>query len=561
VATFSDGDLLDHVREVLQTLETREQQVHRADGDLWYIRRIRPYRSVENTIDGVVVTFVEITELKRALARIASLASIVESSQEAIIGKSLDGTITSWNTGAQRIYGYLPSEAIGRSYTMLMPKEEGDLALLHERLRRGEYVEAFEARRLSKSGAVLTVFLTLSPVFDPSGAVIGISAIAHDITQRRLAEGLQEADQRKNEFLAMLGHELRNPLAPILNAAQILRHLAHGEPAMMRAQEIIERQGRHMTRLIDDLLDVSRISNGKILLRKEPIDFVELSRTVLEDHRSDIESGGLSVSVQLPNRPLCVLGDRARLAQIVDNLMHNAAKFTDAGGRIFVDLEAEPGATRLALRVRDTGIGMDTGTLSRLFEPFIQADRSLERSRGGLGLGLSVVKSMVEVHDGTVTAESKGPGLGAEFTIRLPLVEAPSSVTRASSTAPRAAGPLRILVIEDNVDAAETLDTLLQLWGHEVRVAHAGAEGVALARDFRPDVVLCDIGLPGGLDGYAVARALRAGLDGASPYLVALTGYGQEQDQRLAAAAGFDRHIVKPVDHEVLANVLSRKQR
>ena len=564
--TFSDDALVDHVRQVLQTLEPREQQVHQvhqAEGDLWYIRRIRPYRSFENTIDGVVITFVDITELKRAQTRIGYLAAIVESSQEAIIGQSLDGTITSWNAGAERLFLYSSAEAIGRSYAVLMTKEEAvSMPRLLERLRRGEYVDAVEARLVSKLGAVLTVFLTLSPVFDESGAIVGISAIAHDITGRRVAEeSLRQADQRKNEFLAMLGHELRNPLAPILNAAQILRHLAHGDPATARAQEIIERQGRHMTRLIDDLLDVARISSGKILLRKEPLDFVELIRTVVEDHRADIESGSLSIDAHLPRRPVFVIGDRARLAQIVDNLMHNAAKFSDAGGRISVTIEVEPGGSRVALRVRDAGIGMDPDTLARLFEPFIQADRSLERSRGGLGLGLSVVKSMVELHEGTVSAESKGPGLGAEFTIRLPMIMAPASVQGMDSAPGRSRGPQKVLVIEDNIDAAETLDTLLQLWGHTVAIAHAGAEGVALARDFLPDVVLCDIGLPGGLDGYAVARELRARSDGSTPYLVALTGYGQDEDQRLAAAAGFDRHLVKPVDHDVLEKLLSRLPR
>jgi two-component system CheB/CheR fusion protein len=563
VFTFSDDALLDHVHEVLQTLEPREQQVHRAEGDLWYIRRIRPYRSFENTIDGVVITFVDITELKRAQTQIAYLAAIVESSREAIIGQSLDGTISSWNAGAERLFEYTAAEAVGRSYTLLINKDEAaTMARLLERLRRGEYIEAFEARCTSKSGTVLTVFLTLSPVFDSSGTIVGISAIAHDITGRRIAEeGLREADQRKNEFLAMLGHELRNPLAPILNAAQILRQLNHGDPAMTRAQEIIERQGRHMTRLIDDLLDVSRISSGKILLRKESLDVVELVRTVVEDHRADIESGSLSVNVVLPSRSLYVLGDRARLAQIIDNLMHNAAKFTDAGGKISVIVEDEPGGARAVIRVRDTGIGMDKDTLSRLFEPFIQADRSLERSRGGLGLGLSVVRSMVELHDGTVEADSLGPGRGAEFTIRLPLIAPPASAQGIDSSAGRSRGPQKILVIEDNIDAAETLDTLLQLWGHSVVVAHAGAEGIALAKDFEPDVVLCDIGLPGGLDGYAVARELRAHTKDGPPYLVALTGYGQDEDQRLAAAAGFDRHLVKPVDHDVLEKLLSRVPR
>ena len=567
VATVADESLVADALDVVRTLELSEREVRRADGDYWYIRRIRPYRSLENTIDGVVITFVDITELKRALARITHLAAIVDSSQEAIVGQSFDGILTSWNRGAERIYGYTAAEVLGRSYEMLLPREStGEVALLQERLKRGEDVEPFETMRRCKSGADVIVSLTLSPVFDENGVVSGISVIGHDITARRRAEeALRKAHQHKDDFLAMLGHELRNPLAPILNAAQILRHRGHGDPAVTRAQEIIERQGRHMTRLIDDLLDMSRISRGKVHLRQELVDFVELTRTVIEDHRSDIESASLTIDVYLPGRPLQVLGDRARLAQIVDNLLHNAAKFTEPGGRIFVTMETDPDGAAVSVRVRDTGIGMDAATLSRLFEPFIQADGSLERSRGGLGLGLSVVKSMVDLHEGAVTAESKGPGRGSQFTVRLPLARmpvqaSPRGAPREAVPRPtRGAGPQRVLVIEDNVDAAETLTTLLELWGHEVRVAYAGGDGLALAKDFRPQVVLCDIGLPGGLDGYAVARSLRREQDGAAPYLVALTGYGQDEDQRLAAAAGFDRHIVKPVDHDVLEKVLGSR--
>lgn len=557
-AAFSDVTLLDQVREVIEALETREQQVYRAEGDLWYIRRIRPYRSLENTIDGVVVTFVDVTDLKRAQARIAYLAAIVESSQDAIIGQSLDGTITSWNAGAERIYGYSPSEVLGRSWSLLVSKKgAGEIGRLYERLRRGEYIEAFEAEHVSKVGSTLTVFLTLSPVCDTNGVIVGASVIAHDLTRRRLAEdGLRLAGQRKDEFLAMLSHELRNPLAPILNAAKILRHLAQGDPAMTRAQEIIERQGRHMTRLIDDLLDVARISRGKVLLRKEVVDVVELIATVVGDHRDDLERGHLSVDLRLPQDPLSVLGDRVRLAQIVDNVLHNAVKFTDPGGTIAVSLEVEPDGARVALRVRDTGIGMNELTLSHLFEPFIQADGGLERSRGGLGLGLSVVKSLIELHDGEVSATSDGPGRGAELLLRLPLVKH-SVAGKGPARVQRDKVSQRILVIEDNLDAAETLETLLRLWGHEVQSASDGAEGVALAKELNPDVVLCDIGLPGALDGYAVARAIQAARGTASPYLVALTGYGQEDDQRLAAEAGFDRHLVKPVDHDGLERLLS----
>ena len=330
------------------------------------------------------------------------------------------------------------------------------------------------------------------------------------MTERRTTEeALKEADRHKDEFLAMLAHELRNPLGPIRNAVQVLKLL--GPPHREQAQVcgMIERQVTHLARLVDDLLDVSRISRGKILLRKVQLDLVPLVRTAVEDHRSLLEGTGLKLSGDLLEEPLWMIGDPTRLAQVVGNLLQNANKFTDAGGNVTVRLRADLESGTAVLTVQDTGIGMEADLLGRLFEPFRQADRSLDRSRGGLGLGLALVKGLVELHGGSVRSASAGLGLGSEITITLPLCKRLSPLEESRSPRAVRGKSLQVLVIEDNRDAAESLRLLLQLFGHQVTVAFTGTAGVEVARQLRPDVVLCDIGLPGGLDGYGVARALR----------------------------------------------------
>jgi len=417
---------------------------------------------------------------------------------------------------------------------------------------------SIEMRIIRPSGEVRWIGTNGRVLKDDAGRPVRMLGATLDITDRWTAEAaLHEASRRKDEFLAMLAHELRNPLAPIRNAVQVLAMIGPDEPNFVQARDLIGRQVSHLARLVDDLLDVSRITQHKILLRKERLDFVPLVRAAVEDHRTLLEGGRLRLSVELPQTPLIVSGDPTRLAQIVGNLLHNAAKFTDAGGSVAVRLAAAPAEGRAVLSVRDTGIGLDKDILARLFEPFSQADRTLARSRGGLGLGLALVKGLVELHEGRVDALSAGLGQGSEFVIRVPL-ERQALVTSAgpvlSTPANRSA---RVLVIEDNHDAAESLRMLLTLAGHRVSVAHAGQVGLAMARETPPDVVLCDIGLPGGMDGYDVARALRKDLQLAAVQVIALSGYGQEDDQRRARQAGFDRHLTKPVDPVALLALLA----
>ncbi|WP_438014060.1 PAS domain S-box protein [Sorangium sp. So ce315] len=399
------------------------------------------------------------------------------------------------------------------------------------------------------------------PVRGPEGHIARWYGTATDIHDQKCAEArLKEADQRKDEFLAMLAHELRNPLGPIRNAVEILRRVAGQQPSLARACGVLDRQVSHMARLVDDLLDVSRVARGRIQLCKERCDLARLLQETAEDYRSTLEASGLSLELALPAEPVWVSGDPTRLSQAISNVLHNANKFTDAGGRVTVTLSATSERSA-AIRVRDTGIGMEPAMLGRMFEPFSQADRSLDRSRGGLGLGLSLVKGVVELHGGTVSAESAGTGRGTEIVLRLPLSRGPEpSLERAAPPSGVDSRSLRVLIIEDNQDAAETLQALLAMDGHRVEVALSGRAGVEAARSFRPDVILCDIGLPGGMDGYAVARALK-GSAGLSPSLmIALTGYGQEDDRRRVLEAGFDLHVVKPLDPTSLPMLLARSR-
>jgi signal transduction histidine kinase/DNA-binding response OmpR family regulator len=382
----------------------------------------------------------------------------------------------------------------------------------------------------------------------------GRAAVALD--NARLYHNIQEGDRRKNEFLAMLAHELRNPLAPIRNAVHVLRLIGTDEPILAQARDMIDRQVTHMARLIDDLLDMSRISRGKILLRKEPVDLAALVRGTVEDYRASLAQAGLTLETQLDDRELFLTGDPTRLAQVVGNVLHNAIKFTDPGGKIGVTLRAEPDGRAAVIAVRDTGIGIEPEMLGRVFDTFSQADRSLDRSRGGLGLGLSLVRGLVELHGGSVSAHSEGLGTGTEVRIRLLLQERAAPVSTAVEPSTGAETPLRIVVIEDNRDTAESLRILLELSGHQVETAGTGQEGVDLARAFRPTVVLCDIGVPGGMDGYGVAQALRQDAELSGTFLIAMTGYGQDEDRRRSQEAGFDVHLTKPVDPTDLQRLL-----
>ncbi len=368
----------------------------------------------------------------------------------------------------------------------------------------------------------------------------------------------READRRKDEFLAILAHELRNPLAPIRNSLHILRLGARNDPTAERVTEMMERQVNHMVRLVDDLMEVSRITRGKIELRKEPVEVAAVVRSAVETSRPLIEAAGHQLTVAVPPEPLTLEGDPVRLAQVFANLLNNAAKYTEDGGRICLTVRRE-GGDAIAVSVRDTGIGISADMLPRVFELFTQVDRSTRRAQGGLGIGLTLVKSLVEMHGGSVEARSDGRGKGSEFVVRLPLAAAPR---RAGAPAPEEEGPSavlvlrRVLVVDDNRDAAESLAMLLKLLGSEVHVAYDGPGALEALRTYRPSVVLLDIGMPG-MDGHEVARRIRRQPELQDVTLIALTGWGQEEDRRRSQEAGFDYHLIKPVDVGALETLLS----
>ena len=363
---------------------------------------------------------------------------------------------------------------------------------------------------------------------------------------------LQDASRRKEEFLAMLAHELRNPLAPLRNALHLFRLRSQGEDEVTaKAREMMERQVQLLARMVDDLLDVARIRSGKVSLRCERLDLGRLVFQVLEDHRSLFEQAGIRLVVEVPRTPVWIEGDPARLAQVLGNLLDNAGKFTPREGRVSVLLAADDPSRHAVLTVRDSGVGMAEDVLPHIFEVFGQARQPLDRSQGGLGLGLSVAQGLLELHLGTIQAASAGPGEGSTFTIRLPREPELPALTGNLAAAPEVKGPRQVLIVEDNRDSAESLRMLLEIYGYGVTLAYTGPEGVAAAIAMRPDVVLCDIGLPG-MDGFTVADTLRRAPETASVRLIAVTGYGEEEDRRRALASGFDLHLVKPVDPATL---------
>jgi PAS domain S-box-containing protein len=653
-----------------------------------------PIRDDNGVVSGCVLIFRDVSERrqweKREAARMLSarlLASIVESSDDAIISKTLDGVIQSWNAAAERLFGYTSSEAIGRHISLVIPPDRiAEEDHIIATLKAGTRIEHFETERMRKDGQRILVSLTVSPIKDDDSRVVGASKIARDISAQKLAEserqkfvtlvenstdfigicdlnavpifvnraGLQmvglenmeearrvnvrdfffpedrsrmmdeffpsvvahghgeievrfrhfktgqarwmaykvlklddesgrtvafatvsqdvterrhmednlrglaanlaEADRRKDEFLATLAHELRNPLAPIRTAVQLLKMRKQPDAEGQRLHAVIDRQVQHLVRMVDDLLDVSRVLRGKVELRREPIEIADAIAIAVETSRPLLDGQRQELKLELPGHPVTVHGDAVRLSQVMANLLNNASKYSDVGATI--QLTASEADGEVAITVRDAGAGIAADLLPRVFEPFVQADRTLERSRGGLGIGLTLVKKIVELHHGRVAAESAGLGQGSTFTIRLPAHAGATVAAQEAEQPPVIAFPARVLIVDDNVDAAESLALLLQSDGHTVNVAHNGVDAVHRAESWRPDIAVLDVGLPG-MNGYEVASALRERGD-ACPELIAVTGYGQAADTQRALEAGFRYHLVKPVDARDLTTAIAR---
>jgi PAS domain S-box-containing protein len=466
-----------------------------------------------------------------------------------------NGRIATWNSGAARILGYTEAEIIGQPYAIIFnPQEIVNRQPEHElEIARDKGRSEDERWHVRKDGSRLWASGVVTPLWDGAGKLRGYAKVMRDITDRKKAEvDLAEANQRKDEFLAMLAHELRNPLAPILNALHLLRHDETDGPAQKEAINMIGRQIHQVTRLVDDLLDISRISSGKIHLRKERVELSQIVRRAVETVQPLIDARKHALTVSLPPEAIWLDADPARLEQVVANLLNNAAKYTEPGGQIWVTGLREGPA--VILRVKDTGIGILPEMLPRVFDLFVQADRSLERAQGGLGIGLTLVKNLVQLHQGTIEAHSPGVGQGSEFVIRLHAVPEVTPLPPISAADEAKKIPaLRLLVVDDNADTVASLAMLLKLSGHVVQTARTGPDGLQAALADPPDVAMLDLALPG-IDGYELARRIRQ--QTAKPVLIAMTGYGQPDDRERTKEAGFDYHLVKPVDPQKLQDLL-----
>jgi len=650
--------------------------------------RYTPHRDPAGAIVGVVCLVTDITSRTQASHAHARLAAVVDWSEDAIVTKTLDGIITTWNRGAAKLFGYSAEEAVGQPVTMLIPEgrrheEEKILA----RIRTGETVEPYETVRQRKDGSLLDVSLAVSPIVSEDGRIVGASKIARDITLRKRAEAdvrrsrealnslvdqapfgiyivdselkiaqmnarsqagaffnvrpiigrgiaevmrilwpeavaveviaafertlatgeayrsrdfsspradtdnvesyewelhritlpdgrpgvvsyyfdstrlrraehaLREADRRKDEFLATLAHELRNPLAPIRNGLQILRSAELDAAAAPQVHEMLERQVNHLVRLVDDLMEVARVTRGRIELRKEPVDLGTMLKSAVETSRPLIEAAHHELTVTVPDEPVTVVADPVRLAQIIANLLNNASKYTDDGGRI--SLAGRREGDHAVVSVCDSGVGIPVDVLPRVFDLFAQADRTYQRAQGGLGIGLTLVRTLVELHGGAVAAKSEGLGRGSEFIVRLPLgVDTAERRDRQPGKREDAFASQRILVVDDSRDAAETLAVLLESLGADVQTASDGPAALDELEAFRPSVMLLDIGMPG-MDGLEVARRARQRPEGRDVTLIALSGWGQEEDRRRSREAGIDYHLVKPVNLDELGQLLT----
>jgi PAS domain S-box-containing protein len=420
-------------------------------------------------------------------------------------------------------------------------------------LREGQIVGlANHTILIAADGTERPIADSAAPIENAQGQTVGVVLVFRDVSEeRRAEEALRAADRRKNEFLAILAHELRNPLAPIRNGLQVLR-LAKDRAIQEQTREMMERQLGQLVRLVDDLLDISRITRNKLELRKARIPLASVVENAVETARPLIDSKGHTLTVTLPPEPIFLDADLTRLAQVFWNLLHNSAKYTDPGGRI--ELLAQRQGSEVVVTVRDTGIGLPAEAIPNLFTLFSQVDRSLERSQGGLGIGLALVKGLVQMHGGTIEVHSPGPGQGSTFIVRLPVAPQPQGPSPAVSCRPGTSR--RVLVVDDNRDVAASLAMMLSLMGHDTRTAHDGFEAVELAEAFRPDVVLLDLGLPK-LNGYDACQRIRQEQWGKGLYIVAVTGWGQEEDRRRSQEAGFDQHLVKPVDLATLDRILA----
>ncbi|UZD54841.1 hybrid sensor histidine kinase/response regulator [Caldimonas aquatica] len=540
----------------------------RKDGSrFWANVIITALRDAQGEVIGFTKVTRDLTERREHEERLRQSEENIRRLVEGVHGHAIftvdaDGRVMDWNAGAERVLGFRAVDIVGHPLAQLYPDEERQAARAEELLRaaRTQGHAQDTGWRLRADGSRVWAETSLSALRGSDGTLRGYAAILRDLSERRRVQELETEGRRINEFIAMLAHELRNPIAPIANAAGVLERIARGSSDVSWCADIIRRQVTHLSRLVEDLLDVSRITSGKIQLRRERLDLREVVRKAVDASRALVEAYQHRLEVDLPPEPLPVEGDETRLTQVVVNLLNNATKYTPRGGHVRIVLQREePGQEQgrepwAVLRVIDNGIGMSPTLLATAFDLFVQGERTIDRAEGGLGIGLTLVRRIVKLHGGQTKASSPGPGLGSELTVRLPLAAvAPGEAAEPLPAEPE--GGRRVLVVDDNRDAADSLAQLLGMCGHSVWVAYDGAHAIELAARHVPDVILLDLGLPG-MDGFEVARRLRGIPQLRAALLVAVTGYGQEGDRRAVADAGFGVHLVKPVGPEELLQVV-----
>ena len=572
--SIEQPDLVSLASEAIATMQVQEREVHAADGRNWMLR-VHPYRTADNRIDGAVLVMLDTHELQRAQTELLEtnryIRAILDTVREPLIVLDSQLRILSANPAFFSMFATTPADTEGQLFfelgngqwdaldlrsnlsAVLSPGVDVlNVEVKHEFEQIGLKVMQLNARKILREGKNTDLLLL---------------AIEDRTELTRLEEQaeihlarLVEDDRRKMEFLALLAHELRNPLAPIRNCVNLLERTGHLDEPQKRAVVIIDRQARQLTRLVDDLLDVARINTGKVEVRSEQLDLVVLLAHAVEAAQALSEPKRIKLTAVLPGHPVLIEGDPVRLLQAIGNLINNACKFSESGGNVDVVLETVDGAAIIC--INDDGIGIDATLLPRVFDMFMQGDRSIGRISSGLGIGLALVKQVIEATGGTVEARSAGDGKGSEFEVRLPRTPDDVSASRAISS--REAGPpseqgMRILVVDDNADAAESLGSLLTASGHDVRIAFSGEEAIALGAAWRPNFMLIDIGMPG-MDGHETLRQIRRERWGRAAFAVAHTGWGQPEDRRRSVEAGFDAHVVKPLDFAELAVLLKQRE-
>ena len=535
----------------------------RKDGTrFWADVVITALRSPRGKLTGFLKITRDLTErrrheetLRESEERFRLLVNSVK--EYAIFMLDVEGCVASWNLGAERIIGYTAAEIIGRSVACLYPAEAAERGAPQRDLATVVAHGGMEinGRRVRKDGTRFWANVVICSVHDLDGKLRGFAQVTRDLTERKQFKELEESQQRTHEFLAMLSHELRNPLAPLKTSVDVMRLRELSDPVMIRARDVIDRQVQHLTHIIDELLDVSRITSGRIRLTSETLDLESIILRAVEAARPLLDSKGHTLEIETPGSHCWVRGDLTRLTQVFVNLLNNAAKYTPDRGHIGVAIRAADRSA--AVHIRDNGIGIAAELLPRMFDLFTQGDRPLDRTDGGLGVGLALVHRIVSLHGGVVKAFSEGIGRGSELVVTLPQYSEEISMPVASDSQPSEPhqSRRRLMVIDDNKDAAESMSMLFELWGHEVICAYDGRAALETAVKYRPDAVFLDIGLPG-MDGYEIAERLRELPESAHTVLVAITGYGQDEDRRRSREAGIDHHLVKPVSPEALHKLL-----